>query len=340
MRRPLAVAGVILAGLCLAEPLLWLWGEHALASGFGRWADRLREQGWTVEVGRRSGGGFPFAATLVLTNARISGGERALPGGVAWRGYRVVLSVSLMSPFTLSVAPEEQQFVRVANVPSLIFHADRMEALVPLLGGQTQAAVLTAEGVTAGIVGSHHPQDVRLDDLSVRLEMRTGEAGGMDATLRVHADQIGLPDIGRWPLGALIGAVGGTVDVHSPALPGSGPAAIEAAAWQRNGGRLDLHDARLKWGPLSLSGEAELGLDAKLQPAGKGVADVTGGAAAFDALVNGGVLQKGLGATAKAVLGAMAQLPGGDAVQLPFVLRDSTLSIGPIPVARLNDVVW
>jgi hypothetical protein len=101
-----------------------------------------------------------------------------------------------------------------------------------------------------------------------------------------------------------------------------------------------LSDVLLKWGPLTLTGDAQLGMDSRLQPAGKGVADVSGAAAALDALVDGGVVQPGMAATAKAVLGAMAQLPGGDSVRLPFVLRDNTVSVGPIPLARLNDIVW
>jgi hypothetical protein len=300
----------------------------------------MREDGWTVEAKGRSSGGFPFTAMLALTNAHIAGGARAMPGGLSWRSYRVVLSVSLAAPFTLVIAPEEQQLVRFANLPPIVFHADRLEARLPLGDARTRVAKLTAQGVTGGISGSHHPQDVRVDDVSMKLILRDAEANGIDATLRVHADQIGLPDIGRWPLGALIGALGATVDVHSPALSGNAPAAVEAADWQREGGKVAVHDALLKWGPLLLTGGAELGLDNRLQPAGNGVATVSGGAAAFDALVSGGVLQQGMGATAKAVLGAMAQVPGGDAVRLPFVLRDNTVSVGPIPIARLNDVVW
>jgi len=123
-------------------------------------------------------------------------------------------------------------------------------------------------------------------------------------------------------------------------LQAHAPVAVEAAAWQEGGGAVSVSDALLKWGPLTLTGQAQLGLDSRLQPAGKGVADVSGAAAALDALVDGGVVQPGMAATAKAVLGAMAQLPGGDKVRLPFVLRDNTVSVGPIPLARLNDIVW
>jgi hypothetical protein len=325
--------------LCLADVLLWLWATHALATGLDRWGAQLRAQGWTVQDGGRVAGGWPFTASLAVTDAKIEGGQ-ALPGGISWRATRVVLSVSLLAPTTLSVAPEEQQFLRVSHTPPIIFHADRMEAMLPLLGGAAQQADLAAQGITGGISGSHHPQDVRMNWLRVHIGIEPGKADGLAAALTVRAAQIGLPDIGRWPLGAVVSSLRASLEIYSPKLQEHLPAPVEAAAWHAGGGSVTLSDTLLKWGPLTLTGAAQLGLDDRLQPSGKGTADVGGTAATLDALVGGGVLQPGLAATAKAVLGAMAQLPGGDAVRLPFVLRDSTLSVGPIPLARLNDIVW
>jgi len=340
MRKWLTWLIAVPAFLCLADAVLWLWATHALAAGLDRWGAQLRAQGWTVQDGGRTAGGWPLAASLAVTDAKIEGGEQAVPGGMSWRATRVVLTVSLASPGTLSVSPEEQQFVRVSHTPPIIFHADRMEALLPLLGGAAQQAALSAQGITGGISGSHHPQDVRIDSLRVHIATHPGKAGGLAAELTLRAEQIGLPDIGRWPLGAVVAAAGASVEIYSPKLPDHAPAPVEAAAWHAGGGSVVLRDTLLKWGPLTLTGQAELGLDDRLQPAGKGMADVSGAAAALDALVGGGVLQPGMAATGKAVLGAMAQLPGGDSVRLPFKLRDNTLSVGPIPLARLNDIVW
>jgi hypothetical protein len=325
---------------CAAYVLCWMWATHALSAGLDRWSAQLRSEGWTVVDGARSKGGFPFAASLAVTDVRVAGGEQAVPGGVSWRASRVVLSVSLWSPATLSIVPEEQQFLRISHTRPINFHADHMEALLPLLGGKVQQADLTAQGIVGGIFGSLHPQDVRMDLLSMHVSAGAGRDNGLAAELTLRGEQIGLPDIGRWPLGALVSEVAATIRLYSPRLQEHAPVPAEAAAWQAGGGALTLRDVRLRWGPLTLTGDAELGLDTRLQPAGKGTANVTGAAAAMDALVGGGVLQPGMAATAKAVLGAMAQLPGGDAVRLPFVLRDNTLSVGPIPLARLNDIVW
>jgi hypothetical protein len=340
MRKWLTWLIAIPAFLCVADTLLWLLATHALASGLDRWAGQLRAQGWTVQDGGRNSSGWPFAASLVVTDARIEGGEQALPGGLSWRTTRMVLSISLSAPLTLSIAPEEQQLVRISHAPPIIFHADRMLVKLPLQTGRTQQAELTAQGITGGIVGSHHPQDVRMDSMSLHVDVSPDATGGLDAAVRLRAEQIGLPDIGRWPLGAIVSALQADLRLHSPQLQAHAPVPVEAAAWHEGGGAVSLSDVVLKWGPLTLTGEAQLGLDSRLQPAGKGVANVSGAAAALDALVDGGVVQPGMAATAKAVLGAMAQLPGGDKVRLPFVLRDNTVSVGPIPLARLNDIVW
>jgi hypothetical protein len=340
MRKWLAWLVALPVLLCAADALLWLWATHALASGLDRWSTQLRAQGWVVEDSGRVTGGWPFAATLAVPEAHIAGGERVVPGGISWRAGRVVLSVSLAAPTTLVIAPEGAQFLRVSHAQPIIFHAERMDARLPLLGGASQQADVSADGITGGISGSHHPQDVRVDRISVHVRATPVASGGLDAALTLRADQIGLPDIGRWPLGAVVSAVGATVELYSPRLQEHAPVPVEAAAWQAGAGVVLVRDALLKWGPLVLRGEARLGLDARLQPAGKGTANVSGAAAALDALVDGGVVQPGMAATAKAVLGAMAQLPGGDTVRLPFVLRDNTLSVGPIPLARLNDIVW
>jgi len=339
------LAGV--AFLVAADVLLWVLGTRLIASGFDRWAAQLTAQGWTVAAGDRTSFGWPFAASVAMTDIRIAGGVQAIPGGIDWHTSRVVLSVSLWAPATLVIAPEGLEYVRVAHMSPMVFSADRIAASVPLpLSGHSNQGELLAQGLTGGLSASHHPQDVRLESLSAHLQATSDRSGGLEAELDIHAFGIGLPDIGRWPLGANVSVAAASLQVSSPALSrhpaeaGVSAATSEAEAWRAGGGSVSVRDVKLHWGPLSLQGDAKLGLDATLQPAGTGTANVSGTAAAIDALVDGGVVQPGMGATAKAVLGAMAQLPGGDSVRLPFILRDRTLSVGQIPLARLNNVVW
>ncbi len=336
------LAGFVLAGL--ADGLIWLWATSALAAGVDRWTAQLRAQGWTVETGSRAEGGWPLAAIVTINDIRVAGGEHMLPGGLDWHTGSVTLAVSFAAPLVLSVTPEGHEWLRLSHVTPVVFDADRIQALVPLWGvDRAQAelvADLMADRMTGGLDGSHHPQDVRLESLLLHVHTQTG-ARGVEAKIDLAARGIELPDIGRWPLGATVSAASAKVDLVSPRLPdGAQAPADQARAWRDLGGSLALTEVKLRWGPLVLQGGVKLGLDDRLQPAGSGTATVSGGQAALDALVDGGVVLPGVGATAKAVLGAMAPAAGGDSVRLPFVLHDSTFSVGPIPLLRVNDILW
>jgi hypothetical protein len=333
---------VLAVGLCAAiiDRLAWVVATRALVSGLDRWEDQARAHGWTVSEGGRFVSGWPFGASLTISKVEIAGGEHALPGGIRWEAGRTILSVSLTAPFTLQVEPQGQEVIRLSHMQPIVFNTEHILARSPLGRRQDQEGWLTAQGVTGGIVGSGHPQDVRLESLTLHLRVRDGKTDGVAGELELAARGIDLPDIGRWPLGATVASLGGTLQLSSPNIASGQGAREEAAAWRDGGGRVSLHDGALRWGPLGLRGEAQLGLDGRLQPAGNGTADISGAAAALDALVDAKVIAPGIGATGKAVLSVMPAAPGSTALRLPFVLRDNTLSVGPIPLARLNDVKW
>jgi hypothetical protein len=333
----LIVACVVLV---FADLVACVAGTHALVSGLDRWEAQARAQGWTISEGGRFTSGWPFAASVTLSDVAIAGGEHVFPGGVAWKSGRAVLSVLLASPFTLRVEPEGQETIRLSRMKPMVLNADRIFARVPLWREPDAQGWLLAQGVTGGVAGSGHPQDVRLESLSLQLSTRQGAASALAGKLVFAVRGIGLPDIGRWPLGDTVEAVDGTLQLSSPELNGVRGGRDAVSAWRDGGGKASLQDVALHWGPLVLRGEATLGLDGRLQPAGSGTADVSGAAAALDALVDAKVIAPGIGATGKAVLSVMPSAPDRDGLRLHFVLRDNTLSVGPIPLARLSDVVW
>ncbi len=341
-RLVLAASAVV-----LADTLLWWGGSRLLASQTARWVAQVEAHGWIVSAGEQSGGGWPFEATRAIDRVAISGGERILPGGLTWSADRVVLRITLAHPLTLFLAAEGQQFLRLSHLPDLGFTAAHAVARLPLLPGHDAEGELDAAGISGGIAGSRHPQDVQVAALRLRLsEDHTAQAA--QARLDLRAEAIGLPDIGRWPLGATVNLAAATLIVSSPTLPdrpaaignGETRAASQATAWRDGGGRLTVRDASLRWGPLTANGFVELGLDERLQPAGNGTVDVAGTGPALDAAAQGGLIPPGVALTAKAVLAVMPRAPGSDAVRLPFLLRDRTVSVGQIPVATLNEMTW
>jgi hypothetical protein len=337
---------VLAACLCVgaADRVLWVVGTRALVNGLDRWEEQARAQGWSVTETGRIVSGWPFTACLAVGDLTLAGGDHAVPGGLQWHAGRAVLSVWLGAPFTLSIKPEGQETVRLSHMKTIVFNADQILAQVPLWHGTDITADLAAQGVTGGLAGSGHPQDVRLESLTLHLRLKNAQGAALAEALAGELDfaahGLGLPDIGRWPLGDTVAAVAGTVQLSSPNLVGVRGGHDEASAWRDGGGGVLLHDVSMRWGPLNLHAEAKLGLDERLQPAGNGTADVSGAADVLDALVDAKVIAPGIGATGKAVLSVMPPAPNSDALRLPFVLHDNTLSVGPIPLARLNDIIW
>ncbi len=310
---------------------------------FALWRHSAESQGWRVSSAGISGGGFPFGATLKISELTLSGGQALVPGGVDWHAQRVVLSLPLLHPWRLQVAPQGQQVVRAAAGQAVVLNADTLFAQVPLGGGRPDHIRIEAAGLTAGMRGSGNPQDVRIDGLDLQLLGARGGAARTSLQLQVQAHGIGLPDKGRWPLGATVSRLAADIGLASPALSGRSPLE-QARAWRDWGGAVDITRLAVKWGPLDMSASATLGLDDKLQPAGHGRADVRGWEATIDALANGGTIPDGVAQTAKAVLGLMAPAPGADGgaapLSVPLTLKDSTVSIGTIPLLRVRPVAW
>jgi hypothetical protein len=338
MRRWLALLLGLPAVLVAADLIAWQVATMRLRTELQTQATGLRAGGWLVRWSDPERSGFPWAATLALSDVRIEGGTSALPGGVAWSADRLVLSIALMDPWHLSISPQGEETLRISHAPPVAFGAELLQARLPLGGGRPDHAEVTASAITGGLQHSRRRQDVRIGALSVRLQVQPGASGGVHAGLSFSASDIGLPDTGRWPLGGAVNSFAAAVTLASPPVSGADSHA-QAQSWRAGGGQAEVEALDLHWGPLSLQGDAQLGLDANLQPSGTGHARVRGIGPALDALAAAGVIAPGIAATYKAVLGLMAS-DASSAITLPLTLRDSTLSLGQIPLARFQDLVW
>jgi hypothetical protein len=338
-------------GLIGADTLLWRFAVGRLDAGLDRWMTQANAHGWSVSAGRRERLGWPFDAVLLVSDIDATGGDRLLPGGASWRAKRLALTVSLANPGTLVVRVLGPQLVRLSHAPEVIVTAEQLSVRVPLAAGAPQAQ-LDALALAGGVRGAGHPGDLQVAQLHVNYlddSARRPAPTWLSARLDVQAHGIGLPDIGHWPLGGFVSSAAATISLSSPrlyAVSGWGTKVSadpedQARMWRDGGGTLDVHGLHVHWGPLRLQADASLRLDSRLQPAGTGSADVEGSAASLDALAAGGVIPPGLAATAKAVLAVMPHAPDNpNAVRLPFIVHDTTLSVGQIPIVRLNDVVW
>jgi hypothetical protein len=318
--------------------------QHRMRAEYAAWAATITSQGWSLRADKVSEGGFPFGATLTLSDFALSGGRAMLPGGLDWQAERVRLSISLMHFWRLTVEPQGEQTVRVASTNAVVFSADHLTASVPLGRDRGDRIALDADGLTAGLQRSRQRQDVRIDHLALGLMAQRKDAARITARADISASGIELPDNNRWPLGGVVENAGATIALASPALSGIA-ASDQARAWRDWGGVVTVENLQLGWGPLDLHAHAKLTLDDRLQPSGKGSATVSGWEQTIDALAASGTIEAGMAQTIKLVVGLMARAPangqgGQHALSFPFTLKDSTLSIGKIPLIRLHSFAW
>ena len=317
---------------------------HRMQGEYAQWRQAMESQGWQVRNGTVSGTYFPLGATLQIPDLELSGGQALVPGGLDWHAERASLSLSVFHPLRLDIAPQGQQTLRAAAGQALLLNADHLIAEVPLGGGKPDHIRIMSESLTAGLRGSDHPQDVRIDGLNVEFTATRGDSGRTGMGFDMQAHGVGLPDLGRWPLGATINKLTLQFSLASPALSGRAPAE-QARAWRDWGGTMNISTLAVKWGPLDMKANFVLGLDQQLQPTGRGHTDISGWSPALDAMASGGAIPDGMAQTAKAVLSLMAPQADGasgpDApISLPIKLKDSTLSLGPIPLLHLRHVAW
>ncbi len=351
MRVPIIVVLAIVA-TCVGDWVAWSVLSARLRGEYVQWEGAMRRQGWRVSSSAPVSAGFPFAVVLLLPNFSLSGGDTAVPAGLDWTADQIDIGLSLAHPGSLFIKPVGRQALRISRSPRVAFTADRIEARLPLgrLSASSSADMqIIADAVAGGIAGSRHPQDVRVDHLGLHLHVARDQDGHTEARLHADGRAIALPDTGRWPLGATIAAVSADFALSSPPMAQADPNDIDdddaesaATSWRDGGGTVDVRDFNLKWGPLTLALQAALRLDERLQPAGQGKIKANGYNEALDALSRGGAIPAGIADTAKAVLGLLGGSPANSSpgLDLPFSLKDSTLSLGKIPVTKVTQVDW
>jgi hypothetical protein len=339
-------SGALLAAVLLAaagHALLWLWVCGRLEAGFAAWAETRRAEGWRVAHGPPLRGGWPFTATLTVPEFRLQGGAGVLPGGVDWRAEApLVLRVAPPRLDRLAVEAPGRHRLRLGG-ETVVFAADHLNLALPIEeGAAPREAAAGARRLRfdtpAGVV------EIRAASLDFGTRRRGGEPAA--AALRVSAADVALPAglPGTARLGLAVEGVGLDLALTGPVppMPGLDPAR-RAAAWRDNGGALEVRAVDARWGETAAAASATLTLDGALQPAGTGTLHLAGGGALLDAAGEAGLLTPFAAAAARVVLRALDRAPreGGPArAELPLVLRDRSLRIAGVPVARLPVWEW
>jgi hypothetical protein len=341
----LALGGLLLlALLAAAHTLLWRAMARELEQGFAAWAEMRRAQGWQVEHGPPVRGGWPLAATLLLPSLRVEGGNRTIPGGLAWQSEQVVLALSPPRLDRLRVEMLGPQRLRLGT-EELRFAADRLQATLPLEAGVIpREAAIEAERLR--LAHATGPIEVRRALLEIETSSTATESEPA-LELRLSAQRLDLPftpsgNGAGGVLGRRIELLSADASVTGPIPAGRHPT-LRAEAWRDAGGTLELRAFQIQWGPVGASAAATLALDDMLQPMGAGTLRVTGAGEALTALTEAGVVPRRAAGTARGVLALLSRTPedgGPPQVEVPVSLEDRTLAVARIPVARLAPLTW
>lgn len=344
MLRKLGILVVaLLLVATLGDTLVWYWVARHLRSGWESWAATQRTAGWSVEAGTPQIGGWPVAATLIVPDVALHGGESAIPGGVSWGTQRLTLRLGARHPHILAIGTAGAQHLRVSGGPRIAYTAQRLDVAVPLQSGpEIGPLVLQGQGIRVAMPGdSRHP--LVIGTLTARfLPQPTAGRGQPAASLTGDATDIALPGDLAWALGRHMGSLHLDAALDGP-LPQATTPTAAATAWRDGGGAIAVHRIATQWGPLGLSASGTLRLDAALQPAGRGEAQVTGYGETLEALARHGVMSRSAALAATAMLSLMASAPaqgGPPAVDVPLSLQDRVLSMQQIPLLRVPALDW
>lgn len=109
-------------------------------------------------------------------------------------------------------------------------------------------------------------------------------------------------------------------------------------AWRNSGGTLAISDLIVKWGPLDLTASGELALDRRNRPEGQLNARVKDFKGLLDAMEREGFVKEEEARLALAGLTLVSQFQGNrsDEVQVPVIMREGRLYLGPLAVAELE----
>lgn len=360
-RRRLILACLAAALLAAAGySALWLYAARTVRDGLAQWTLAARAAGATVDYGTPSLTGYPFALRLAAAAPSF-----AAPGGRwRWSGDGVAAEVWPWSPRTVIFHPlgREQVSYPSAGGVETVATADSAAAIRAsfdahgrLAAGSIDAEslALTTSFVAPGVAPAPAAAPITATGLHAELTIEAGagepEAGqpppgpGLTASadLALKIDDLTLPGAKDSPLGPHLSRIAGAAQLLGRIA--AGPVRPSLAAWRDSGGTLEIKNAALAWGPLELSGNATVALDAALQPEGAATANISGFEQAIEALVAHGLVKPDTGQFLAAALTVMSQTQHGDrssTITVPLSVQRQRLLVGPFKLMALPTVDW
>lgn len=306
----------------------------ALAEAPGK---ALAEKGVVLDIRDPVVGGFPLSVTVQLSGARAqwSSGTVLDLGAVtasapAWDP--TAITVTSGAPLRLDLAGSARHDPVSGTAAGLSLQADMG------LDGKPRLVTATLSGVRtlADAPWAAAEATVTWTAPAKSPEGPTDPQGQVSLLLR----DLHLPNPVPAPLTQRIDQVALSYEPRGP-LP-TKPSVEGMTAWRDGGGTLEILGVRLLWSGLDLRGNATLALDSAMQPQGAGTAELSGGPALIDMLVQNGSLKPEQVEAVKAGLSMLSKRTddGRSVLRVPVTLQNSRLLVGPLHVATLPPIPW
>ncbi len=342
--RAAITALLLLALFAAGHSALWRWTSAEVERGLASWVAQRRAQGWMVEHGPTSRGGWPLAATLTVPALRVAAHAPHLPSGLDWQAETLSLRVAALRPDQLVVDLRGRHRLRLGDA-ELPFAVDRLEAIFPTSGGGSLRE------------GEAMAERLRMSTPSGLLELREGtiafvtrsSATESEAalTLNIALRELALPEaIAALPalaaFGRQVDSLVAEVVVTGP-LPGGRDPVTRAEQWRDGGGTLEARLIALQWGPVRGGVNATVTLDDRLQPMGTATLRLSGADEVVRALAGSGTMTPGAAAAAGMAMMLLQRAPdngGPPQLEIPMTLEGSRLSAARIPLARIAQIPW
>jgi hypothetical protein len=335
-RGLIAVLVAVAVGLA-GYTVYWFDLKDRAALWTERWRQHWLDQGVEVTAASQTIGGFPYR--LVVEAAPLS--IASVRGAPAWRwsGARVR---AIAQPWTLN-----HWIALVDGDQRLELDYGGRRATLTARAQSTRSSLVLADAgdrwrsATAIRAMTIQPLD-RPETLTIAtLEVHARRPDDQDAPRIEGAlaiESMTLPDAAGGGLGRDIQTFRLDGRVNGPGPDSLEPAAI--IAWRDAGGTLDVHALALDWGPLIMSASGTLALDSDLRPIGAFNTRMRGFAVLIDRLIEQGTVDPLIGQAAKAALYLLAdnRAAGGPVLAVPITLQDGWLSVGPVPLIKLEPI--
>lgn len=337
------IAGAaVLALLAALYVGLWYFAAGQLRDAAMAWIEARRQEGVSVQFERLDIGGFPFSLRLAVAKPAIALPKAADPWGWQGEGLTASLRPWNFGHVTLRAPGQHAVMWTAGGKPhTALGQVDGLNAALDLDGGRVTALKIELAG--AAFAGEAPLSRLTVGRGTIEADLRpTADATDRTpvADLRLALGDVGTPPEWALPLGAAIASADLGATVLGRLTPGA--LAETLGQWRDDGGTVEVRRLGLAYGPLSLSADGTLALDAALQPIGAFTARADGFFETIDALRAHGVIRSRDAITAKLVLGALAKRgDGGSAsLTLSLTLQERRLYVGPVPLIEIPSIPW